>query len=78
MKISKSDGKHIIQWKACMQLDDLDFADDLAILFHTHEQIQVKPTSVAETSASAGLNIHKGIIQDREIQHGEHQSHHIW
>ncbi|VDO88837.1 unnamed protein product, partial [Schistosoma mattheei] len=44
-----------------MQLDDLDFADDLALLSPTQKQMQEKTTSVAEASAAAiGLNIHKG------------------
>ncbi|VDP57499.1 unnamed protein product [Schistosoma mattheei] len=43
-----------------MQLDDLDFADDLALLSHTEQQMQEKTTSVAATSAAVGLNIHKG------------------
>ncbi|VDO78714.1 unnamed protein product [Schistosoma margrebowiei] len=42
------------------QLDDLDFADDLALLSHTQQQIQEKTTSVAAASAAVGLNIHKG------------------
>ncbi|VDP29383.1 unnamed protein product [Schistosoma curassoni] len=33
------------------QLEDLYFADDLVVLSHTHEQIQMKTTSVAEASA---------------------------
>ncbi|VDP57104.1 unnamed protein product [Schistosoma curassoni] len=43
-----------------MQLDDLDFADDLTLLSHTQQQIQEKTTSVAAASAAVGLNIHKG------------------
>ncbi|VDP20931.1 unnamed protein product [Schistosoma margrebowiei] len=43
-----------------MQLDDLDFADDLAHLSQTQQQMQEKTTSVAAASASVGLNIHKG------------------
>ncbi|VDO62029.1 unnamed protein product [Schistosoma curassoni] len=43
-----------------MQLDDLDFADDLALLSHTHKQMQGKTTSVSAVSAAVGLNIHKG------------------
>ncbi|VDO68021.1 unnamed protein product [Schistosoma margrebowiei] len=42
------------------QLDDLDFADDLALLSCTHEQMQMKTASVAAVSASVGLSIHKG------------------
>ncbi|VDO74465.1 unnamed protein product [Schistosoma margrebowiei] len=60
MKTSKSERKHEIQWTAQNQLDDLDFADDLAFLFHTHKQMQIKTDSVTAVSASVGLNIHKG------------------
>ncbi|VDP09592.1 unnamed protein product [Schistosoma margrebowiei] len=38
----------------------MDFADDLALLSHTHEQMQMKTARVAAVSASVGLNIHKG------------------
>ncbi|VDP36382.1 unnamed protein product [Schistosoma mattheei] len=49
-----------IQWKVKMQLDDLDFADDLALLSQTQQQMQKKTTGVAAASAAVGLNIHKG------------------
>ncbi|VDO68236.1 unnamed protein product [Schistosoma margrebowiei] len=42
------------------KLKDLDFADDLAFLSHTQQQMQMKTASVAEAYASVGLNIHKG------------------
>ncbi|VDO48595.1 unnamed protein product [Schistosoma margrebowiei] len=57
MKTVTSEGKHRIQWTAQNHLDDLDFADDLALLSDTHKQMQMKTTSVTETSASI-LNIH--------------------
>ncbi|VDP54436.1 unnamed protein product [Schistosoma margrebowiei] len=60
MRTSTSEGKHGIQWTAQNQLDDLDFADDLALLSHTHEQMQAKTASVAAVSASVGLSIHNG------------------
>ncbi|VDP31666.1 unnamed protein product [Schistosoma margrebowiei] len=60
MKTSTSEGKHGIQWTAQNQLDNLDFADDLALLSHTHEQMQIKTASVAAVSASVDLSIHKG------------------
>ncbi|VDP28678.1 unnamed protein product [Schistosoma mattheei] len=63
MKTSTSEGKRGIQWTAQNQLDDLDFADDLALLPHTHEQMQIKTASVAAVSASLGLKIHKGKIK---------------
>ncbi|VDP61978.1 unnamed protein product [Schistosoma curassoni] len=54
---STSEVKHGIQWTAENQLDDLDFADDLALLSYTHEQMKTKTTSVAAVSASVGLSI---------------------
>ncbi|VDO94472.1 unnamed protein product [Schistosoma margrebowiei] len=41
MKTSTSEGKHSIQWTAQDQIDDLDFADDLAFLSNTHKQGQI-------------------------------------
>ncbi|VDP61438.1 unnamed protein product [Schistosoma curassoni] len=43
-----------------MQLDDLNFADDLALLSQTRQQMQEKTTSIAAASTTVGLNIHKG------------------
>jgi hypothetical protein len=31
-----------IQWTPWSQLEDLDFADDLALLSHSHQQMQEK------------------------------------
>ncbi|VDP49568.1 unnamed protein product [Schistosoma curassoni] len=41
-----------------MQLDDPNFADDLALLSYTQLQMQEKKTSVATASVVVGLNIH--------------------
>ncbi|VDO99894.1 unnamed protein product [Schistosoma mattheei] len=60
MKTSTSEGKHGIQWTVQNQLDDLGFTDDLALLFHTQEQMQKKIANVAAVSASVGLNMYKG------------------
>ncbi|VDO51574.1 unnamed protein product [Schistosoma margrebowiei] len=60
MKTSTPEGMHGIQWIARMQLDDLDFADDLALLSHTQQQMQEKTTGVAATPEAVGLNIHNG------------------
>ncbi|VDP44944.1 unnamed protein product [Schistosoma margrebowiei] len=59
MKTSTSEGKHGVQWTSRMRLYDLDFADDLAFLSQTQQQMQEKTTSVAAVSATMGLNIHK-------------------
>ncbi|VDP50759.1 unnamed protein product [Schistosoma margrebowiei] len=60
MRTLTSEGKRGIQWTAQNRLDDLDFAEDLALLSHTHEQMQTKTATVAAVSASVGLGIHKG------------------
>ncbi|VDP60233.1 unnamed protein product [Schistosoma curassoni] len=57
---STSEGKHGIQWTSRMQLDDLDFVDDLALLSQSQQQMQAKTSSTAAASAAVGLNIHKG------------------
>ncbi|VDO57314.1 unnamed protein product [Schistosoma margrebowiei] len=64
MKTSTSEGKHGIQWTSRMQLDDLDFADDLALLSHTQQQMQEKTTSIAAASAAVDLKIHKWKIKN--------------
>ncbi|XP_070207994.1 uncharacterized protein [Littorina saxatilis] len=38
----------------------LDFADDVALLSHSQQQMQEKTSTVANNSARFGLNIHKG------------------
>ena len=48
-----------IQWTLWSQLEDLDFADDLALLSHSQQQMQDKTNILAATSAQVGLNIHK-------------------
>ncbi|VDO67340.1 unnamed protein product [Schistosoma margrebowiei] len=60
MKTPTSEGKHGIQWTSRMQLDDLDFADDLALLSQSQQQMKEKTTSVAAASAAVGFSIHKG------------------
>ncbi|KAK7114905.1 uncharacterized protein [Littorina saxatilis] len=60
MKASTAQKRNGIQWTLWTQLDDLDFADDMALLSHTQQQMQEKTSTVANNSARFGLNIHKG------------------
>ncbi|VDP37146.1 unnamed protein product [Schistosoma margrebowiei] len=60
METSTSERKHGIQWTSRMQSEDLDFADDLAFLSQTQQQMQEKTNSLAAASAAIRLNIHKG------------------
>ena len=41
-------------------MEDLDFADDLALMLHTKHQMQSKTDTLDEISKSIGLNIHAG------------------
>ena len=58
MKETTSGRRNGIQWTPWTQLDDLDFADDLALLSHTTRQMQAKTTELNTLSGSIGLNIH--------------------
>ena len=49
-----------IQWTLWKQLDDLDFADNLALLSHNRQQMQSKTEKLNEESKQLGLSIHKG------------------
>ena len=46
-----------IQWTMFNQLDDLDFADDIALLSHSHQQMQEKLTQVERRAVETGLCI---------------------
>ena len=48
-----------IHWTLWTQLDDLDFADDLALLSHDHSQMQDKTTLLETSSAGTGLKINR-------------------
>jgi len=41
--------KNGIQWTPWTQLEDVDFADNLALLSHNHDQMQGKSTGLAAT-----------------------------
>ena len=49
MKNSTAQRRNGIQWTLWSQLDDLDFADDLALLSHTYQQMQEKTSESAES-----------------------------
>ena len=42
MKETTDRRRNGIHWTLFKQLDDLDFADDIALLSHTHQQMQEK------------------------------------
>ena len=59
MKTTTTGRNNGIQWTLWTQLDDLDFADDLALLSHNHSQMQDKTTRLETTSAGTGLRINR-------------------
>nr|KAG5700998.1 hypothetical protein BaRGS_022709 [Batillaria attramentaria] len=59
MKTTTTGRKNGIQWTLWTQLDDPDFADDLALLSHSHSQMQDKTTCLEATSAGTGLKINR-------------------
>ena len=59
MKTEAKGKRNGIQWKNVTQLDDLDFVDDLALMYHSHRQIQDKTTYLGQISAKVGLKMNK-------------------
>ena len=59
MKTTTTGRNNGIQWTLWTQLDDLDFADDLALLSHRHSQMQDKTTLLETTSAGTGLKVNR-------------------
>ena len=59
MKTTTTGRNNGIQWTLRTQLDGLDFADDLALLSHSHSQMQDKTTVLETISAGTGLKINR-------------------
>ncbi|KAF0023158.1 hypothetical protein F2P81_023788 [Scophthalmus maximus] len=52
-----SNNKNGNQWSLTEHLHNLDFADDIALLSHTHQQMQDKTTRLETTAAELGLKV---------------------
>lgn len=59
MKQTTQGKENGIQWTIPCKLDDLNFADDLALLSHTHSQMQDKISTLERVASSVGLHINK-------------------
>ena len=57
MKQVTSEGQRGIRWTLTTILEDLDFADDIALLTHRHQDMQTKTDIMATTTESIGLKI---------------------
>ena len=63
MKETTAQGRNGIRWTLMgpnNQLDDLDFADDLALLSSTRQQMQAKTDILASKSSQIGLRVNRG------------------
>ena len=49
-----------MEFSGLYSVNDLDFADDLALLSHSRQQMQQKTTVLETTSMRVGLKIHRG------------------
>ena len=59
LKTSTAQKVNWIQW-TLTHLDDLDFADGLALLSHTQRQVKEKTSTAADNSARLGPRVHRG------------------
>ena len=57
MKQTTNNKRNGIQWTLMEQLDDLDYADDIALLSHNHQQMEEKLSCLEERAAETGLII---------------------
>ena len=60
MKRSTEHHRTGIQWNLFSQLEDLDFADDLALLSETHKHMQQKTQRLQEKNSQLGLKTNVG------------------
>ena len=59
MKATTKEKSNGIQWTLWSQLEDLDYADDFALLSHSRAQMEDKTTRLADISSGVGLRINK-------------------
>ena len=78
MKKSTDERRNGIQWTMWTQLDDLDFADDLALLSHNRQQMQEKTTELASASLQVGLKIHTGKTKILKVNNRSNEPITLW
>ena len=60
LRTTTQGSKNEIQWTLWLQLKDLGFTDDQALLSHSHEQMESKTTGLTTASKRAGQKINRG------------------
>nr|KAG5704048.1 hypothetical protein BaRGS_017552 [Batillaria attramentaria] len=72
-QLQATDGKRTgIQWTFSKQLEDLDFADDIALLSHKQQDAQEKLNRVAEEAEKTGLKINISKTEVMRVNHKQH------
>ena len=57
MRKTLQEGNNGIRWKFTTKLEDLDFADDIALLSSTRQHIQTKTDKLAHEAERVGLKV---------------------
>ncbi|XP_078617289.1 uncharacterized protein LOC144885281 [Branchiostoma floridae x Branchiostoma japonicum] len=68
MRETTKDGRTGIQWTLTDMLDDLDFADDLALLCHTISQMREKTQRLERNSGQVGLRINPSKTKEMRVK----------
>eukprot|EP00058_Branchiostoma_floridae_P024957 XP_002610447.1 hypothetical protein BRAFLDRAFT_85586 [Branchiostoma floridae] len=68
MRETTKDARTGIQWTLTDMLDDLDFADDLALLCHTISQMREKTQRLEHKSGQLGLIINAGKTKEMRVK----------
>jgi len=72
MRTVLADTQTGIRWKMMSKLEDLDFADDTALLSSTHEHMQPKTMKLHNTAKQIGLIINKKKTKVMKINNKNH------
>ena len=67
MRTTTGGTQSVIHWTLTFQLHDLHFADDIALLFHSHHHAQAKVQSLDSDTRSVGLNIKRSETKVKRI-----------
>ncbi|XP_078603943.1 uncharacterized protein LOC144877771 [Branchiostoma floridae x Branchiostoma japonicum] len=68
MRETTKDGRTGIQWTLTNMLDDLDFADDLALLSHSIRQMREKAQKLEHNSGQVGLTINAKKTKEMRVK----------
>ena len=73
LRKTTEDARKGIRWKINTVLEDLDFADDIALLSHTHQHLQDKTNRLSKFAKHIGLNI-RDTKTSYDHKHTEHRT----